>query len=160
ELSELAQVEEWTGLRVPTLAELSEIERSSRLRSEGAVFYLSTPVVYRSGGEAPHSGPLGFVLTPERLVTVRFGPLTSFSVFGEDFGGAPTAHSCPAEAFPALVEAIVDRIADILEGVAEDLEHLSHRLYRVTAMKRKHHPGRHEAGLRNSLRQLGHSGDL
>ncbi len=40
---EIAYVERATGLHVPTLAELSEIESSSRLRSEKDALILSTP---------------------------------------------------------------------------------------------------------------------
>ena len=46
--AEVALVERATGLHVPTLTELSEIESSSRLRVEKGVLYLSTPAVFRT----------------------------------------------------------------------------------------------------------------
>ena len=161
EPGEVDFVEQATGLRVPNLAELSEIERSSRLRNEGGVIYLSLPVVHRADGEDPHAAPVGFVMTAQRLITVRFGPLGAFSSFGEEFGRTAKPHNTAADTFAGLFEAIVDRVADILESIAADLDHLSHRLYRARWInQRKHHPARHEANLRNSLRQLGHNGDL
>jgi magnesium transporter len=162
EPAEFDIVRQATGLRLPTFDELSEIERSSRLRSENGALYLSMPVVHRSEGEAPRSAPVGFVLTPERLITVRFGPLASFRSFGEKFEEAPTVYSSAAETFAGLIEAIVDRLADILEEIASDLDRLSHRLYgnRSIGLKRRHNPSRHEADLRVSLRRLGHAGDL
>ena len=45
--AEVEFVERATGLHVPTLKELSEIESSSRLRVEMGVLYLSTPIVFR-----------------------------------------------------------------------------------------------------------------
>ena len=68
--------------------------------------------------------PVGFVLGPELLVTVRFEELNAFTTFGK---AAPETAS---EAFAGLVEAIVDRIADVLERIAAELDTLSRRLFR------------------------------
>jgi magnesium transporter len=76
---EVAFVERNTGLSVPAVGELSEIESSSRLRSEDGALYLSMPLVYGAFGDEPRSTPVGFVLTAERLITVRFEELRSFS---------------------------------------------------------------------------------
>jgi len=42
---ERRQVEQATGLRLPTQGEIEEIESSSRVFREGATTYLSTPVL-------------------------------------------------------------------------------------------------------------------
>src|SRR6516162_7823301 len=75
---EVAFVKRTTGLDVPTVANLSEIESSSRLRNENGVLYLSAPLIYRADSNQPLTTPVGFVLTRERLITVRFEELTSF----------------------------------------------------------------------------------
>src|SRR5579859_883789 len=72
---ETALVERTTGLRVPAAAELAEIESSSRLRTENGVLYLSMPGVTRKDGR-PTTTPLGFVLSADRLITVRFEQLS------------------------------------------------------------------------------------
>src|ERR1700736_970509 len=79
--AEIAFVERATGLHVPSKDELSEIESSSRLRSRDGALYLSTPLIYRAQSELPLSTPVGFVLTRERLITVRFEELTAFNIF-------------------------------------------------------------------------------
>src|SRR6266436_9730814 len=79
--AEIAFVERATGLHVPSKDELSEIESSSRLRSRDGSLYLSTPLIYRAQSELPLSTPVGFVLTPDRLITVRFEELTAFNIF-------------------------------------------------------------------------------
>src|SRR5262245_32091540 len=76
--AEVAFVERAAGLHVPSKDELSEIESSSRLRSRDGSLYLSTPLIYRAQSELPLSTPVGFVLTPDRLITVRFEELTAF----------------------------------------------------------------------------------
>src|SRR5882757_2498186 len=78
EARETAFVEKATGLAVPSLDELSEIESSSRLRARDGALYLSLPLIYTSEPDEPLSTPVGFVLTRDRLITVRFAELPSF----------------------------------------------------------------------------------
>ncbi|HKS88040.1 MAG TPA: magnesium transporter CorA family protein [Stellaceae bacterium] len=156
---EIAFVERATGLRLPDFEALSEIESSSRLRQQDDVLYLSAPLVHRAIAEQPAATPVGFVLTPVLLVTVRFEPLTAFSTF------APTAQGTAPEVFIGLVEAIVDRVADVLEHIAAELDNLSHRLFRAgridpTQRGNRRRPARETADLRVILRRVGASGDL
>ena len=121
---EIAAVEEASGLSLPSQAELSEIETSSRLRTDGDVVCLSAPLVFRSQAEDPGATPVGFVLAPELLVTVRYEALNAFDTYDR------AARGSASEVFVGLIEAIVDRIADVLERIAAELDLLSHRLFR------------------------------
>src|SRR5690348_1511182 len=80
---EIAFVERNTGLHIPTFEELREIESSSRLYVENGALYLSTPAVFRADSGMPITTAVGFVLTPERLITIRFEPLPVFAAFHE-----------------------------------------------------------------------------
>jgi magnesium transporter len=149
-------VERTTGLRLPTFEDLSEIETSSRVRAEDGTLYLSAPLVHRSTAADPQTTPVGYVLSRDRLVTVRFEPLTAFAVF------APTAQGTATEVFAGLVDAIVDRLADVLEHIAAELDTLSHRLFRsgpIEGANRRRH-ARESADLRVILRRVGANGDL
>src|SRR5205807_493974 len=66
------------------------------------------------------------------------------------------------EIFAGLLEAVVDRIADILEGIAAELDTLSHRAFRSGPINGQvgRHRKRQEADMRRLLRRVGHSGDL
>jgi magnesium transporter len=153
---EAAFVERATGLRLPGLEELSEIETSSRLRTEDGVLYMSAPLIHRATAGDPRTTPVGFVLSPKLLMTVRFETLTPF----ENFDRAP--HGSGAETFVALLDAIVDRLADVLEHIAAELDTLSHRLFRsgpIDVGKRRR-PARETADLRVILRRVGANGDL
>src|SRR6516165_4211322 len=77
--NETAFVERTTGLAVPSVEELSEIESSSRLRAANGALYLSAPLVRRGVDDEPVATVVGFVLTPERLITVRFAELPTFA---------------------------------------------------------------------------------
>jgi magnesium transporter len=153
---EIAAVEEASGLTLPSQSELSEIETSSRLRSDGDVLSLSAPLVHRARTDNPGTTPVGFVLAPELLVTVRYEPLNAFDAYER------TARGSAAEVFVGLIEAIVDRVADVLETIAAELDMVSHRLFRsrwVGGGERRTR-SQENADLRSTLRRLGASGDL
>jgi magnesium transporter len=161
EASETAFVEKTTGLTVPSLDELSEIESSSRLRARDGALYLSLPLIYAAEPDEPLSTPVGFVLTRDRLITVRFAELPSFASFADRTLSPESARVTGAGIFIELLEAIVDRLADVLERSASELDRLSHRLFRAgpaSPLSRRRSIG--EADLRVILRRVGHNGDL
>jgi magnesium transporter len=126
---EVAIVEGETGLALPSQADLDEIENSSRLASDGPVLTMSTPVVTRSD-DGPRSSVCGFVLAPDRLITLRFAPSLAVDHFvetphetGEEKG------TSSAFIFAGLLEALVDRQADALEKLRNDLDAMSHQVF-------------------------------
>src|SRR5215471_14599592 len=70
--TEIAFVERASKLAMPRIEELSEIESSSRLRAEKDALYVNTPLIYRAESDEPMATPVGFVLTPNLLITIRF----------------------------------------------------------------------------------------
>ena len=58
EPEETRYVERAVQLQLPTFESLSEIESSSRLRSEGGALYLSTPLVFRAESGEPKATPV------------------------------------------------------------------------------------------------------
>jgi len=158
---EIAYVERATGLHVPGLAELSEIETSSRLRTENGMLYLNTPAVYRNDEARPVTTPVGFVLCAKQLITIRFEPLRAFESFGAELKTQHSVHPSSTGAFVGLLEAMVDRLADILEHVGAELDAVSHQVFHVEGKPDKTKPpAREENDLRETLRSLGRSGDL
>ena len=123
---EVAFVTRHTGLPLPGHADLTGIETSSRLTSDGPVLTMSTPIVTRSP-EGLQAGVCGFVLSPGRLVTLRYTP----SLLFQQFASQPHAIAAPEAAyiFAALLEAIVDRLADALETLRGELDQLSHQIF-------------------------------
>ena len=156
--AEMAKVEEMLGATLPSLGALSEIESSSRLRNHGGVLYMSTPSAARRPEGAQTAPPLGFVLSADRLVTVRFMPLPAFDAVAGKFASSEDAPKSSLEVFTLLCEEIVDRVADILEHLAAELNGLS-----IDAFHAEDTRGRHAARanrvLRAQLRQVGRLGD-
>lgn len=122
-------VEETAGIRVPSRKALSEVESSSRLRRLKHGLSLSTPMITFEHANSQLS-PLGFLLTKERLVTVRFHELRAFDDVKRHLAegdGQPAATS--TQIFLLLVEQLVDGLADALEEMAADLDSLSTRVF-------------------------------
>lgn len=162
EPDEVAFVERTTGLDVPSIGDLSEIESSSRLRNRNGAIYLSAPLIYRADSDQPLTTPVGFVLTRERLITVRFEILASFDAFANRDLAAERDPLTGAAVFAGIMDAITDRLADVLENIAAELDDLSHRLFHnpATEPAARRPPARESADLRIILRRVGHSGDL
>jgi len=149
---EIETVRRTTGLRVPTEAQVSEIESTSRLAFESGAFYLSAPLATPPAGDEVRVVPVGFVLTAKVLVTVRFGPLASFDAAHE----AATAHP-PADAAEALLrifELVVDRAADAFEHCAVACDELARAVFRERRGRSKR-----TGGLSAALRRIGDAAD-
>jgi magnesium transporter len=152
---EIRAVAHETGLTIPTQEDINEIESSSRLAARDGTLYLSLPLV-TSPETDPTAVPVGFVLSLDRLITVRFAASRVFNRFIEQ-KHADMHHA--AHIMVALLEAIVDRQADALEYVQTELEVVSHRIFSdkmIAASGRK----REDAMLRSTLVMLGRIGDL
>lgn len=156
---ERAFTERVTGLRVPARTELSEIERSSRLSMRSGVLTMSTPMVSPGDGERRVIAPLGFVVSPERLLTIRYAPMTALDAYAEDMCDEAAPAPTGMGAFIGVLEAIVDRLADVLENAGAELDGLSHQVFRPETMgvKRMRREG---AIMQQTLTAVGQAGDL
>jgi magnesium transporter len=152
--AEIAQVAAEYGLAVPSRESLQEIESSSRLRAEGQALYVSMPLAIEAADFAPV--PLGFILSPQLLITVRFSEVHAFSQVEARIEKDP--HVGGPAAFCALMEGMVDFSADKLEKLSSDLAAVSARAFRPQASPR-HDDRRISRGLRDCLNAIGIAGD-
>jgi len=116
------------GLRVPTKEQLAEIETTSRLRIENDALYMTAPLIFATDTEPWIVVPTGFVVAKNVLLTVRFAELAAFDTVIAELGAS--AQCAPALAFVRLLEAFVDRMADLLELSSRDLDDASHVIFR------------------------------
>ena len=157
EPSEIALVEGHTGLKIPEMAELRRIDRSSQMIAEGQMLRLSAPVVANSDTDHPSLSYMGMILTPKFLVTTRFEALKVFETTAERTCGGETAPSS-TEVFLVLLEALIDRESDLLEIAREYLDDVSHLVFRTKAEGVKT-AIRSSGVLRDTLQKLGRIGD-
>jgi magnesium transporter len=159
---ERSEVERVTKLLVPAQSDIAEIESSSRLAVHDDVLTLSTPMISKGQGTELVVSPLGFVVSRERLLTVRYGRSVVFDNFGADWrikkeNGHPDGCGGMVP-FLGLLEAMVDRLADLLEKTGGEMEALSAQVFVPPSGD---HPSRQrDAVLRRALSEVGRMGTL
>jgi len=143
------------GIEVPTLQKMVEIETSSRLYRMGDTLFLTVPIASHSEDGSSQSKPLAFVVTRDVLLTVRFDPVK----LCDGRTGAVETNERPVAgglgALIALVEALVDHIADDLESVTSHLDALSHSIFADPASAPMKRPPATDKNLRGLLAKLG-----
>ena len=120
---ESEQVARECGVQVPSREALQEIETSSRTRVDGDVLYMSMPLAIQDGTRGLAPVPLGFILSPQRLVTVRYSEVHAFARVLERVRTDKKMNS--ASTFVALIDGMVDFDADMLEKLSSDLARVS-----------------------------------
>jgi magnesium transporter len=154
---EIARVEEVCGVELPSREKLSEIEASSRLRVHQGQLTMSAPLIARQG-DAAMLAPTGFILQSGRLITVRFAEMAAFDATHEAI--AKSGHKVGGqEALVRLLEELVDRQADRLERVAEELTSASHSIFRDPRPGQKRRLGRETRRLRALMVRIGRSSE-
>lgn len=145
-------------LDIPPREQLEEIEFSSRLQYEDDVFTISVPVTphNKNGGEDVTT-PLGFVLTKDFLVTIRFAQLHTFDAITQRVKRRP--RSAP-DIFMVITEALVDYNADRLEELRAEALKISQRIFHKEMQDwQRNKVARVNRMLRNTLVEIGDMGE-
>lgn len=150
-------VEKFLGIAVPTREEMQEIEVSSRLYVENGARYMTATLMCQSDTATPRTTPVTFILAGTRLVTVRYDDPKPFSLITNKFGRFCPSNVSGQMVFMDLLDAVIDRAADILERIGVDVDQLSHDIFEPpSSMRRK--SGR--SAYSGVLRTIGRTGDL
>ncbi len=121
-------IEAAMGLLLPTQHDMQEIESSSRLyQAHGASFM--TAVVLAHATENPVLAPVTFVLFKNRLITIRYDTPGAFDLFVGALGRDPEICQDGTGVFLGLLDAIIDRVADILEDTSAEVEAVSQEIF-------------------------------
>jgi magnesium transporter len=123
-------VERCLGMSVPTHEDMVEIEPSSRLYEEDGALHLTATIVSGVHSGDPKTVPVTFVLTRERLVTVRYAEPKPFQAYVAHLKRQPGLCRSPAAALVFLLDAVVERAADILESVAGEVDEVRSGVFR------------------------------
>jgi magnesium transporter len=148
-------VEEYLGIEIPTREEMADIEPSEILYREGDVRYMTVRVLCSSESETPHLIDVSFILTAKALVTVRYGEPRSFSMFMARATKPGGCRHQPEAVLDGLIEAIIDRAAEILGATGKKIEGLSHDIF-----ENERKGKRRAAGFRAAIRSLGRKNDV
>jgi magnesium transporter len=146
------------GISVPSLERMSEIETSSRLSVAGSRLVLTMPMVFHDANGLMQSTPLGFILGKDNVVTIRFKPIRACD---RNKNAVSTGdHPLPGGAggFVAVLDSIVDHLADELENLTGELDRLSHTVFRHEDRRPKGAARGDSRDLRQVLRDVGRAG--
>ena len=122
-------VEGLLGIAVPTREEMQEIEVSSRLYIENGGRYMTATLMCQADTAAPKTTPVTFILSSHRLVTVRYDDPRPFAIVEHKL-----ARACPPKVsgetvLMDLLDAVIDRAADIQERIGAEVDQISHSIF-------------------------------
>jgi magnesium transporter len=155
-ISEDKLLERHLGIAVPTREEMLEIEVTSRLYVENGARYMTATLMCQSDTETPKTTPVTFILSGHRLVTVRYDDPRPFMLVGNKL-----ARVCPSGitgegVLMELLDAVIDRAADILERIGGEVDQVSHNIFEPESVG----PADRAKSYNDILRAIGRKGDL
>ncbi len=121
--------EESLAIELPTREEMREIEVSSRLYQENGALFMTATVMTQVEAGSPETEPFTFVLIGQRLVTIRYANPMPFRLFATQVQRQPELGGSGETILVGLLDAVIDRIADVLERVQHDMNQVSRTIF-------------------------------
>ena len=147
-------VESALGIDVPTREEMREIEASNRFYEENGGLYMTATLVTKLDTDLPERTQVTFILTGSKLVTNRYTDPLPFRRFIAYAARHTAVAASGAMVLAGLLEAIVNRIADVLEKVGGDVDAISSKIFF------RSYDTSAPLDFRHVLERVGQSGDL
>jgi magnesium transporter len=131
-------VERLAGIAVPTREDMQEIEISSRLYIENGARYMTATLMCQSDTDTPKTTAVTFILAGHRLVTVRYEDPKPFALVEYKLGRSCVSGITGEQVLMELLDAVIDRCADILERVGADVDQVSHEIFEPESERHGH----------------------
>src|SRR5947209_10418216 len=148
-------VERLAGIAVPTREDMQEIEISSRLYIENGARYMTATLMCSADTE-PRTTAVTFILASHRLVTVRYDAPKPFMLVENKLARTCAPGITGEMVLMELLDAVIDRNADILERAGSDMDTISHDIFEPEGAARTGHAKRYS----DILIAIGRKGDL
>ena len=152
-----ASSEQQLGIEIPTRDEMQEIELSDRLYQEDGAEFMTMTAATELDGDNPIKVPVTFILKGATLVTVRHADPKPFHLYAarmQRLNGV----SCESGELVmlGLLEAMIDRTADALERIGNEIDGISREVFR------KNHSSvtKKTRDLQSLIEQIGQKGDF
>jgi magnesium transporter len=150
-------VEALLHVDIPTREEMRSIDESSQVYRDGENLVMTLRIISRSTTPNLRLINVTFILTQKKLITLRYGDPTPFRTFVARAEKELTKLVSGEAVMIGLLEAIVDRAAEILQTVGDELEALSTDIFTrdgsVSGLG-------NQADLRPVLQKIGRNGDI
>lgn len=153
---EIGVVEQRLHINIPTRDEMREIESSNRLYEDDGALYMTATVVTKLDTARPENTQVTYILARDALVTVRYADPLPFRRFISYAEKHPATCGNAAAILAGLLEAKVNRIADVLERTSDDIDGLSQHIFAPLSDSSR----RRDIDYRHILERVGRIGDL
>jgi magnesium transporter len=148
-------VERQVGIAVPTREEMQEIEVTSRLYVENGARYMTATLMCQSETDTPKTTPVTFILSGQRLITVRYDEPRPFMMVGNRLARVCSPAISGQTVLMDLLDAVIDRAADILEKIGAEVDQVSHDIFEPEDARADR-----TRSYNQILRTIGRKGDL
>ena len=154
--AETALIKTQLAIDIPSREEMREIETSNRFYEEGGALYMTATVVTKLDTDLPENTQVTYILTSHQLITNRYTdplPFRRFIDYADRHAG-----TCgdAANILAGLLEAKINRIADVLERTSDQLDGLSQQIFSAAGKNARHR----DIDYRAVLQRVGRIGDL
>jgi magnesium transporter len=135
---------------------MREIETSSRFYAEGGAHFMTAFVIYYGDADNVATSNVTFILAGPRLITVRYGEPKAFPLFADRACKGDVACASGPQIMAGLLEAIVQRQADLIERIQDEVETLAPQIFGTKGAAGKQRGRRLEI----MLKAIGKEGDV
>jgi magnesium transporter len=148
-------VERHVGVAVPTREEMQEIEVSSRLYVENGARYMTATMMCQADTPNPKTTAVTFILAGRRLVTVRYDEPRPFTLISNKLARLCSATITGEGVMMELLDAVIDRAADILERIGAEVDQVSRDIFETAGASTDR-----SRSYNDILKSIGRRGDL
>jgi magnesium transporter len=122
-------VEDTLHVDVPTREEMREIEASNRFYEEQKALFMTITIVTKLDTDQPQNAQITFILVGDRLVTNLYSDPVSIRRFITYSQSHPASCNTAAMLLGGILEAIVNRIADVIEHLGSEIDSISSHIF-------------------------------
>jgi len=145
-----SNIERLLKINIPSPSEINDIEVSTRLYSQDNVLYMTASLMIKSDTDTPELHGVTFVLMPQSLVTVRYCDPMAFQNTRKAICASKKNSYTALEIFCILLEAAIERLADVIENVEKKIDVMGKKLFQ---------PSRESFNFQEMLQCIGQQGD-
>jgi magnesium transporter len=152
--AEAMMIKNLIDLELPTREDMQEIEPSSRLYKEDGSIFMTATMITKSDSNDPENDAITLILKGNKLITVRYIEPQAFSLFISHLPKLSIENTHAVCLMISLLEATIDRLADISELIGRGLDDYSQTIFRGQSADKI------KLDYKLLLQRLGSNGDL
>ena len=147
-------IEKLLHIDIPPREVLQGIEPSSRLYRESNTIFMTTTMIAKSDSLEPKCDAITLIIKDNKLITVRYIEPQAFALFTSHLSKIKAENHSALYLIIALLEASIDRLADISERIGRSLDLYSQTIFRTQSADTI------KLDYKRLLQDLGSNGDL